>query len=391
MSVPIYILTFNCNKNFQNPDAIISTFSKSYPVDPFPEFFVFGFQEVCSILDSTSFEVVNNLLIELNETLIKSLRRKYGREYNFQTVSISHVGAIGLIIITPFLSKISNIKIGNCSCGIFASSLKGGCGIRFNYKTTDLSSSTFFTFCNCHLAALEGERNLQKRNQDVLTLMKGIDFGDGFGLIKPKNHCFFIGDLNYRATARIFNNTITDNSNEDRMIDENEELIIDIDKDELNLCRKNNEVFIGFDEPNVKFKPTYKYILGTQEYNMKRIPSWCDRILYQSYNTDSNVIVHKYDSISISDSGLLSDHQPVYLSISVPMDPPINIINTHGYLSDVDGINIDNVYLKPSNLDKARRILTFISDSTIGYALYSIGTTKGRFITIIGLIIFYFF
>lgn len=53
--------------------------------------------------------------------------------------------------------------------------------------------------------------------------------------------------------------------------------------------------------------PTYKYIKKSNQYDFKRVPSWCDRILYKS--TPLKLGVRHYDrKENISNS----DHKPVF-------------------------------------------------------------------------------
>jgi hypothetical protein len=55
--------------------------------------------------------------------------------------------------------------------------------------------------------------------------------------------------------------------------------------------------------------PTYKFVKKSHlnEYDDKRIPAWCDRILYEE--KIKNIIKpYKYKDIDVN----LSDHKPVY-------------------------------------------------------------------------------
>jgi inositol-1,4,5-trisphosphate 5-phosphatase len=53
--------------------------------------------------------------------------------------------------------------------------------------------------------------------------------------------------------------------------------------------------------------PTYKYIKMENTYDLKRVPSWCDRILY--YRRDkAKLKVLSYASADLVES----DHKPVY-------------------------------------------------------------------------------
>lgn len=44
--------------------------------------------------------------------------------------------------------------------------------------------------------------------------------------------------------------------------------------DQLNTARANGDAFSELDEEEPKFAPTYKFRLGTSEYDLKRAPAW---------------------------------------------------------------------------------------------------------------------
>ena len=88
--------------------------------------------------------------------------------------------------------------------------------------------------------------------------------------------------------------------------------------DQLNKERSSNKVFKGFLEHPVAFNPTYKYDIGSSQFDSryfgskfsekKRAPAWCDRILY--LNSAKNLInVRSYSTcMELTES----DHKPVY-------------------------------------------------------------------------------
>lgn len=84
-----------------------------------------------------------------------------------------------------------------------------------------------------------------------------------------------------------------------------------LNNDQLQANMRNGLVLQKFTEPPLNFRPTYKFDIGSQEYDSgpkNRIPSWTDRILYVpsdkvkciAYNSDTTITT--------------SDHRPVYAS-----------------------------------------------------------------------------
>ena len=64
--------------------------------------------------------------------------------------------------------------------------------------------------------------------------------------------------------------------------------------DQLNLHRANGQVFLGYEEPKITFKPSYKFDPYTENYDTSkknRGAAWCDRVLYSKKNrSDVKVI-----------------------------------------------------------------------------------------------------
>uniref|UniRef100_A0AC35FD77 Inositol polyphosphate-related phosphatase domain-containing protein n=1 Tax=Panagrolaimus sp. PS1159 TaxID=55785 RepID=A0AC35FD77_9BILA len=78
------------------------------------------------------------------------------------------------------------------------------------------------------------------------------------------------------------------------------------DCDQLTLAMKNGTAFGDFVEPPVRFPPSYKFKVGTKDYDLHRVPSWCDRILVKTQNIPYKNLCYDIDEI------FLSDHIPVY-------------------------------------------------------------------------------
>ncbi|KAG8363008.1 hypothetical protein BUALT_BualtUnG0014500 [Buddleja alternifolia] len=82
-------------------------------------------------------------------------------------------------------------------------------------------------------------------------------------------------------------------------------------KDQLLQEAERGQVFNGYCEGTLAFKPTYKYNIGTSDYDTSykvRVPAWTDRILYKIEDNDITATLHLYESI---DGIYGSDHKPV--------------------------------------------------------------------------------
>lgn len=102
------------------------------------------------------------------------------------------------------------------------------------------------------------------RISDYSTILKSQTFQkEKIGTILDHDVVFWIGDLNFRLEPGSFNaNEIID------LVAQNSLMPL-LEKDELNETIKNNAAFSGFSECEIKFKPTYKFLPGTQNYDKK--------------------------------------------------------------------------------------------------------------------------
>ena len=133
-----------------------------------------------------------------------------------------------------------------------------------------------------------------QRNNDIATILEAealpacpdttkqtnwcIDGGDGT-MIMDHEVCILNGDLNYRIDVMGRDSVI-------RTIRERN-LARLLERDQLLISRRRNPGFRlrAFCEAPITFAPTYKYDVGSDQYDSsdkKRSPAWCDRILYRS-------------------------------------------------------------------------------------------------------------
>ena len=110
-----------------------------------------------------------------------------------------------------------------------------------------------------------------------------------------------MGDFNYRL-----------NATEEQIREKIDDPISLLQYDQLLQSIDNNKAFSGFIESQISFKTTYKDVKNSDEYDWKRTPAWCDRILFrvcQMYHLS----ILKYNTIDIK----CSDHLPTRCLCSI--------------------------------------------------------------------------
>ncbi|KAI4280375.1 MAG: hypothetical protein L6R35_005899, partial [Caloplaca aegaea] len=113
--------------------------------------------------------------------------------------------------------------------------------------------------------------------------------------------CILSGDLNYRI----------DTMSRDIVIKAVHTKNIEklLERDQLLVSRKRNPTFRlkAFTELPINFDPTYKYDIGSDNYDTSekhRAPAWCDRILYRGRGKIKQLDYRRHDL-------RVSDHRPV--------------------------------------------------------------------------------
>ncbi|KAI9290246.1 Endonuclease/exonuclease/phosphatase [Umbelopsis sp. AD052] len=184
---------------------------------------------------------------------------------------------------------------------------KGGIAIRFLFDHTSMC------FVNCHLAA--GQTHVRQRNSDAEGILQlanleplpqyydvFVNGGDG-AFVLDHELCFMSGDFNYRIDmGRDQVIKLLSSANKDAAYATLQ------DEDQL---RKQKIVYplfklLLFKEAPIRFDPTYKYDPGTDFYDRsekKRIPAWCDRILYRGADIKSEYY-RRHEARA-------SDHRPI--------------------------------------------------------------------------------
>ena len=277
--------------------------SKSEIKNILPEFYILGFQE---IVDLTS----KNILISSNEEKKTKIRKKLlsvlkglkGTDNDPYQI-VKELDLVGIYVI--IFAKAKTIKyIKNFDYQIikngFMGSIgnKGSCLLRFNINDSKIAIA-----CNHLTAGQEMYENRRTEITDILntTFKKYPDIK-----LKDYDYYFFFGDLNIRVELDYNDEKIQDLiKNKSKSLNDNFEELLSYDQ--FKKYQKESSLILQMDEANIRFSPTYKYTIGTNNYDdqKKRTPSWCDRILFKKF---SDTVPLAYNKCLLS----MSDHQPVY-------------------------------------------------------------------------------
>ncbi|KAJ4024494.1 hypothetical protein NW752_003063 [Fusarium irregulare] len=185
---------------------------------------------------------------------------------------------------------------------------KGCVAVRFRVDDTSIC------LVNCHLAA--GQSQANARHNDVAAILEANLFnterdsasridsfvggGDG-SLIMDHELCILNGDLNYRIDTMSRDTVVAavKQNNLGKLLE----------RDQLLVARRRNPAFKlrAFEEMPITFAPTYKYDVGTDNYDTsekRRSPAWCDRLLYRGRGRVEQFDYRRHEV-------RVSDHRPV--------------------------------------------------------------------------------
>lgn len=227
---------------------------------------------------------------------------------------IALVRLVGMMLIVfaqekhvPFIKSVSTDTVGTGIMGKMGN--KGGVAVSCSIHNTSVC------FVNAHLAAHCEE--YERRNQDYADICARLCFARYVPpkALKAHDQIYWLGDLNYRITemeATIAKHHISI---------ENFEPVLALDQ--LVQQRRLGKVLQGYQEAEIKFKPTYKYDPGTDNWDSSekgRAPAWCDRILWKG-DAISPIEYRSHPELKIS------DHKPV----STIFDSQIRVIDMVKY------------------------------------------------------------
>ncbi|EXJ91921.1 hypothetical protein A1O3_00471 [Capronia epimyces CBS 606.96] len=296
--------------------------------DP-PEILIFGFQEVVDLEDRavTAKSILgfgkkkdtvkteqhqSRVYREWRDYLSKVISRYASDRYAYSELQTSSL--IGLFQCV-FIRHEERPRVRNLQAASIKLGLKGRYGNKGALVTRFFLDDSSLCFINCHLAA--GQTQTSHRNNDVASILEAealdaepdpdvrssLYTGGGDGTqILDHEICILNGDLNYRIDT-IPRDTVIN------MIKRNE-LAKLLERDQMMVSRRRVSGFrlAAFTELPITFAPTYKYDVGSDEYDSsekKRAPAWCDRLLYRGPGRVRQTEYRRHEGVRTS------DHRPV--------------------------------------------------------------------------------
>ena len=294
----------------------------------------------------------------------------YPSATSVKTFSVMYGGMMAIVLVkqsssTSEIVRIQQGSIGTGFLGVFGNKGSVALSLEFSVNTTvddghskkdrgdttapTTTATTTITFVNCHLPPHMGPARKQQRNRafqqicDQLRLL----YRDRVPPLSRSRSIFqsdlliVAGDLNYRWKC-------TGKEEFQTIVQGDPSLSALLEWDELSAERRSNPLFRGFQEAPIDFYPTYRLSLPRavpshqddkepahhddhhhyhQWYSAydwrKRVPAWCDRVLYQHRSTTkSTVHVKEYRSLDMVISG--SDHQPVSLRMQWTLERAVD-------------------------------------------------------------------
>jgi len=285
-----------------------------------PDLVCIAFQEIVELSAQSVFKCADGApkakINALLEPFEKAMKAKW-RNRDFRLIRMcSMVGQfIAIYGHTPLFRRICEVdcdRVKSGVDGIFGN--KGAVCVRFK-----IHGHGTVCFCNVHLASGVAQTEDRKANlrQLFLEAFQGTSQRghirkpkNGFkraGVHKPHLHdaCFILGDFNFRLIP----GPSTDLLSRDQF---------------LRKVSADPWVYAHFAECAITFPPSYKYIVGTRQYDPKRAPAWCDRVLFGNSGQVQPLFYG-----SCADLIHTSDHRPVMGSYMWTKDPAIRRVRMH--------------------------------------------------------------
>lgn len=301
--IKIYAMTWNTNAQYPPPDLDCSNLLgiNNGSLDELPDIYCLGFQELSLRLDN----YVLDSMMYGEDTWTKACRNVLNRHGYIKIRSQRLMGfSISIFVKRMHLLHVRDVETQYTRLSVMESGLKGAVSVRMKFYGVSIC------FVNTHLCA--HDHLLPVRIKEYNTIIESHNYSEeDTPKILYHDYIFWMGDLNFRLAQDTFDH--------DQIVEsvKNGEFGRLLGKDQLTLVRREEQAFHELSEKLPNFAPTYKFVIGTEDYDKKRRPAWTDRILFRvnSYNyEDDNVELSleakNYQSHS-DEIYRCSDHIPV--------------------------------------------------------------------------------
>ncbi|KAJ5157574.1 Inositol-1-4-5-trisphosphate 5-phosphatase 1 [Penicillium canariense] len=302
--IRMWVGTFNVNGRDEGPGADLDSwlFPDEDQSKEDPAIFAVGFQEIVDLSPQQIMSTDPSNRKGWEKAVQSCLNRHTTTKGTSKYVLLRSgqlVGAALMIYVkADTLKEIKNVEGAVKKTGLSGiAGNKGGCAIRFDFSNTSIC------FVTAHLAA--GFGNDDERDRDYETIDRGLRFQKNRS-IADHDSTIWLGDFNYRIG--LGNQIVRD------LISHRDFQKL-YDNDQLNLHMIAGRVFQFYSEGLITFAPTYKYDVGTDNYDTSdksRIPAWCDRILWRGANLRQT----QYHTADLR----VSDHRPIFAKFDCMID-----------------------------------------------------------------------
>ncbi|OCT76517.1 hypothetical protein XELAEV_18031720mg [Xenopus laevis] len=300
-SLKIFIATWNMNEKKCLPERLDDLLFPS-GVKSVQDLYVIGLQEGCPCREEWEYR----------------LQATLGHRY-----ILLHSVAHGVLCISMFIRRdlvlfFSEVEHATVTTRFFPMfKTKGALAVSFRFFGTS------FIFINSHFAA--GDSKVKDRIYNYhkiireLKLPKNVPdtnpiYSDPDDVTTRFDEVFWFGDFNFRLNkSRTEVDSIIEN------IPENDMSSL-LQYDQLSEEMIKGSIFRGFKEAEIHFLPTYKFNIGSDDYDTskkKRTPSYTDRVMYKSRHK-GDICVLNYGSCPLMRQ---SDHKPVFGLFNVCIIP----------------------------------------------------------------------
>lgn len=292
----------------QDLNALLDFPSQFNKNKPLPDFYVIGLQEVKS-------QPQNMLMDSLFTDAWTSTFSKILCRQGYIIAKSTRLQGILLLVYTQMkhVTHLRDIEAQYTKTGLGGIwGNKGAVSIRFNIYGCSVC------LVNCHLTA--HDHLLADRINDYNTIIKQhIYHVSETTNILYHDYVIWIGDLNFRTDHPTGSSPTSEEIVATLQKIEKDKYNNLLRHDQLNAVRETGEAFSEFTESEIRFPPTYKFLIGGDEYDIKRKPSWTDRILYKvNANNYENITLRaKVESYNHIPHYTVSDHKPVVAQLNI--------------------------------------------------------------------------